>query len=92
MKTKETIANAGNTEVPCYLAIKLLGYEFSRTNAGEDDEFWIAENSNNKFVASNQLELLGLIYMRDIRGQNWKASDTEIDNYLANYYPAGLGK
>ncbi len=92
MKNIETIANAGNTEIPCHLVIKYLGYELSRTNAGKENELWIAENVDVRFVASNQLELLGLIYMRTIRGQNWKASDLEIDKFLDRYYPKALEK
>lgn len=86
MKHVETIANAGNTEVPCYLSIEKLGYSFSRVHEGTDNELWVAENGKLKFVASNQLELLGLIYMREIRGENWKAEDSEIENYLQTYY------
>ena len=85
-KQYETIANAGNTEVPCFLAIKSLGFEFSRTNSGTEDELWIAEKDGSKFVASNQLELLGLIYMRSLRGSDWKAEDKEIEDYLSSYY------
>ncbi|MGH1428105.1 MAG: hypothetical protein ACRBEE_09200 [Arenicella sp.] len=90
MKNLETIANAGNTEVPCYLATQSLGFDFSRINEGEDNEMWIAESSECRFVASNQLELLGLIYMRNLRGAEWKASDAEIDVYLKQYYPKAL--
>jgi len=86
-KLYETIANAGNTEVPCFLAIKSLGYEFSRTNPGKKNELWVAEKDGSKFVASNQLELLGLIYMRLLRGKDWKAEDKEIEKYLSSYYP-----
>jgi len=86
----ETIANAGNTEVPCYLAIQSLGYKLTRVNEKADQEMWIAENSNIRIVASNHLELLGLIYMRELRGGDWKASDGEIDGYLSRYYPEAL--
>jgi len=84
---KETIVNAGNTEVPCYLAIESLGFSFSRVNEGQDNELLVAENEENRFVASNQLELLGLIYMRKLRGCDWKAEDEQIDGYLSKYYP-----
>ena len=87
IKNIETIANAGNTEVPCYLTVQSLGFKFSRLNEGEDNELWVAENLGIRFVASNQLELLGLIYMRKFRGLEWKASDNEIDGYLRKYYP-----
>lgn len=87
MKDIETIAYSGNTEVPCYLTSKSLGFEFSRVNEGTGKELWVAENSTIRFVASNQLELLGLICMRECRGVNWKANDEEIDSYLSQYYP-----
>ena len=90
MKKIETIANAGNTEVPCHLAIDSLGYKFSRSHEKTDQELWIAENEEIRFVAANQLELLGLIYMRTIRGKNRKANDKKIDTYLATYYPESL--
>ncbi len=60
MTQKDTITNAGNTEAPCYLAIHSLGLSLDRIDPGKDCELWIAENENERFVASNQLELLGL--------------------------------
>lgn len=86
----ETIANAGNTEVPVYLAIKKLGYKLSCEKRNNNEEWWFAENDKQKFVASNLLELLGLIAMRDIRGMKWKAQDNEIDGFLSTYYPESL--
>lgn len=82
----ETIANAGNTEVPCYLATQSLGFVFSRINEKTEDELWVAEKGEIRFVASNQLELLGLIYMRESRGPEWKADDNDIDSYLGAFY------
>jgi hypothetical protein len=90
MKNIETIANAGNTEVPCYLAIQALGFKLSRINEKTDQELWVAEKPNIKIVASNQLELLGLIYMRELRGSKWKANNEEIDCYLSKYYPEAM--
>ena len=90
MKNIETIANAGNTEVPCYLAIQSLGFKLSRIYEKTDQELWVAEKSNLKIIASNQLELLGLIYMRELRGSEWKADDEEIEGYLSRYYPEAM--
>ena len=90
MKNIETIVNAGNTEVPCYLAIESLGFKFSIINEKTDQELWVAESLNLRIVASNQLEVLGLIYMRKLRGNDWNASDSEIDSYLSKYYPEAL--
>lgn len=87
-KPVESIAAAGNTEIPCYLAIRSLGFEISRVeeeNILSNTELWVAENSEFRFLASSHLELLGLISMRQIRGQNWKAEDREIDDYFEKY-------
>ena len=83
---KESIVNAGNTEVPAYLAIIEMGYSISLLNeSSEAGSMWVAKKEETKFVASNPLELLGLITMRERRGLNWKASDREIDDYLAQF-------
>jgi len=59
LKKIETIANAGNTELPCYLAVESLCFKFSKYNEKTDQELWVAENGELHFVASNQLELFG---------------------------------
>ena len=86
----ETIAAAGNTEVPTYLAIIALGFEISKIHEAKsdsDNEIWIAENSEFHFQAPGILELLGLIAMRQSRGQNWRAQDQEIEDFIAKFYP-----
>ncbi|HAH44670.1 hypothetical protein [Gimesia sp.] len=87
-KPVETIAAAGNTEIPCYLAIKSLGFDISKAEVDTTlsaAQLWVAENSEFRFLASSHLELLGLISMRKIRGQNWKAEDREIDDYFEEH-------
>jgi len=86
MESKETIAVAGNIEVPCYLVIKQLGYSIEMQIKEEKEELWIAEKLDIRFIASNPVELLGMIYMREIRGSSWKANDEEIEAYLSKYY------
>jgi len=86
VEDKEKIAIAGNLEVPCYLAIKTLGYTIEIESMSAEEELWIAEKNNLKIIASNPTELLGIIYMRELRGSSWKASDKEIEAYLSKYY------
>jgi hypothetical protein len=38
------------------------------------------------------MELLGLIAMRCERGSRWQASDDEINDFLAEFYPDGEKK
>ncbi|MCL2416106.1 MAG: hypothetical protein FWD01_04755 [Defluviitaleaceae bacterium] len=67
---------AGNTEIPCYSAIKAKGYAVT-VYGYEDDEFWTwnAEKDNRLFSATNPIELPGLISMWEVRGDNWRPKD-----------------
>jgi hypothetical protein len=86
----EHITIAGNVEVPAFLALQQLGFALERKVHSEDREFWIATRGDTSFSATSTLELLGLCLMRSTRGEEWKASDEEIDSYLRTYYPEAL--
>ena len=90
----ENITAAGNTEVPAFLAINALGFHAERRflDGDREREFRVARNDQWQFSASSPLELLGLFAMRSQRGQSWKASDDEINDFLRRYYPDALGE
>ncbi len=81
------IIAAGNIEVPAYLAIGQLGFEIERQVSENDKEWWVARKGDEMFSAGSPLDILGLCLMRQIRGEEWKATDQEIDSYLLKYYP-----
>lgn len=85
----ENITAAGNTEVPAYLTLRKLGFRIDRRIQENGDEVWCAENENGSYSAPSPLEVLGIYTMRQVRGDNWKAEDEEIDQYLAAYYSDG---
>ena len=85
MHDQETIVSAGNTEVPCYLSIIALGYNVTKIQGKTENDLFVAENKEFRFIASSQIELLGLICMRTKRGSNWKASDDEIKMFLSSF-------
>lgn len=43
---------------------------------------WTASGRGNDYVAEDPLSLLGLVKLHEVRGDNWKVSDDEIDKYL----------
>jgi hypothetical protein len=86
----EHITNAGNVEVPAYLALQQLGFALEQKVHTEDSEFWIATKNGLSFSGSSTLEVLGLCLMRSTRGAEWKATDEEINRYLRTYYPDAL--
>ncbi len=80
------IAAAGNTEIPAYLALLAKGLDVSKipNSAGLDEE-WIASDGQRQFIATGLVEVLGLVALVDLRGEDWRASDDEIDEFFAKF-------
>jgi len=71
------LVDAANIMTPAYLAILAKGY-----SVGSRGEYMIAERDGSSFLAESPVPLLGLIAMAEIRGENWQATDEEIDKFL----------
>jgi hypothetical protein len=84
---QESIAAAGNTEVPAYLTLIELGYSVDRIDR-DGEEHWMAKKGTLQLMADCPLELLGLSLLRSERGPRWQASDSEIDKFLTWFYPS----
>ena len=77
---------AGNTQIPCYCAIKAKGYEVTVYSYTDDEYmFWNAEKDNRLFSATNPIELLGLISMWEMRGDKWSLKDKNNPNEIKDY-------
>jgi hypothetical protein len=77
---------AGNVLVPAYLALENMGYRVTRRTAGADEaETWTAAKDGNEFHADNPLELLGLVAMSETRGDDWLATDAEVEAFLKQF-------
>jgi len=84
------IGTNANTSIPCYVVIKSKGYIISAkiyTSKNKDtalEYHFIAKKEDNTFVGDSLEEVLGLITMWEIRGQNnddWRADHDEIIDY-----------
>ena len=73
---------AGNTATPCYSAILKKGYEVTISVDQSSDDSYIFQYDATKedlfFSATSPEELLGLIHMWEIRGDNWRGTKEEI--------------
>ena len=78
------IAAAANVEIPAYLSIKQKGYSV-RWEKETKRECWYAEKNDKIFIADCPIELLGVINVFEFRGENWQASDAEVDEFLKEY-------
>jgi hypothetical protein len=78
------IGSAGNTENPCLLALRAKGYEilfeFTESASGYRSDV-LARKDGRQFYASNAAELLGLVAMWEVRGDDWRTKPGEADVY-----------
>ena len=77
-----SIRIAGNTSIRCLQAIVAKGYTvthyFLGTRPGDwDRPQWDAEKDDRRFSATGVEELLGLIAMWEIRGDDWRLKSGE---------------
>ena len=79
------ISAAGNVEVPACLALKMKGFSVRWERKDGSDETWYAEKDNLRISGEGPIELLGIVAMYETRGNNWKASDEEIDGFIERY-------
>ena len=86
-----SICIAGNTAIPCFSAIKSIGYDLKLTyTKGDDGSYharWEANKDNRRFSATSPEELLGIVYMCELRGDCWQAKKDEhreFDKLLEN--------
>ncbi len=89
-----SIRIAGNTMIPCLQAIVAKGYRVTHYFLGRepgdwDRPQWDAEKDDRVFSDTGVEELLGLIAMWEVRGDNWriKPGETELHDRLVESVP-----
>jgi hypothetical protein len=84
MKLK--IADAGNVTVPAFLTLQQRGYVVRcERSADGTRETWIAESDTTELLADDPVALLGLAALAESRGTDWKASDSQIQEFLKKF-------
>jgi len=77
------IVSTGSAEVPAILALESMGLAVtSRVINTQQDMIWEAKGDGNEYAAEDPIALLGLVKLLEMRGENWRASDAEIDKHL----------
>ena len=85
MNEEIKISAAANVEIPAYLTLKEKGYNVYWKRVDKENEYWYADKGNLNFMAEGAIELLGIVAVYELRAQNWKASDSEIDEFIKEY-------
>ena len=73
---------AGNTVVPAILLIRQMGYTFT---FDKEKSHCLAEKDGISFGAEDPVMVLGLIKLFEMKGENWRASDDEIEKVLKEF-------
>jgi len=72
---------AGNTENPCLLALRAKGYKltlsFTKNREGDYRQDIDADLNGRTFSATTPAELLGLVAMWEVRGDDWRSKECE---------------
>jgi hypothetical protein len=76
---------AGNVVVPAYLALAAKGYVVRCERSSNESEFWVAEGPLGRFGADDLITLLGVVAVAETRGENWPASELEIESFLKRH-------
>lgn len=79
MTNKTFISPAGNVLPGALASLRSLGFTVSLAPVGQ----WQADSESCVFVAEDPLTLLGLVKFYELRGQCWRPTDAEVDEYLA---------
>lgn len=73
-----TLVAANNVLAPAFL-LQEQGYTVVFDAV---QEWWIARKGTLQFLAYSTIELCGLIYIYEQKGDNWGVSDEDIDAFL----------
>jgi hypothetical protein len=76
---------AANVVIPAYLALLAKGYRVRCERLPDETENWIAESALGRFGADDPITLLGVVTVAETRGENWRASDEEIERFLKEF-------
>jgi hypothetical protein len=78
------VTAAGNTVVPGLLALEEIGFQVLVDHM-ESRQFVIATRGDERYSADDPITVLGLIKLVQIRGWQWTATDSQIDQTIRKY-------
>jgi hypothetical protein len=73
------LSAASNVLAPAFYLLEEKGYKVSFV---KDQNWWIAQKGDIQLTGYSTLELCGLAYIYEAKGDNWPVSDEDIEDYL----------
>jgi hypothetical protein len=78
------LAIAGNVVVPAVLLLEEHGFAVVRMS-DPSGETWTAQRGTIELSGEDPVQLLGLAALADARGENWHATDQQIDDVMRRF-------
>jgi hypothetical protein len=82
MATGFCLSSASSTTNPCLLILRDKGYKLQVTSErqpkGEDLYIYVAEKDGRRFAGNSSPELLGLVNLWEIYGENWNRQEPDL--------------
>ena len=76
------IATAGNSNTAAFCALISKGYTLSvKLKSDKKTGWYIAKLGANEFIGNSPIETLGLIAMFEKRGDDWKPTNKEVEEF-----------
>lgn len=72
--------DAASLMTPAYLTILAKGYAVH-----DEGELMVAVKGADRFSAEGPVALLGVIVVAETRGEDWEATDDEIQDFVARF-------
>jgi hypothetical protein len=75
----DKLSGAANVLAPAFYVLEEKGY---RVYYAKEQDWWVAENSDVHLIGYSTIELCGLAYIYEAKGNNWPVSDAAIDDFM----------
>lgn len=76
---KFSLRIAGNTQNPVLIILKDKGYRLWAEEHNDESLSWNADQNGRLFSATDPVELLGLVTLWEVRGNDWQSKENEPD-------------
>ncbi|MET4108250.1 hypothetical protein [Hymenobacter sp. UYP22] len=73
------LSAASNVLAPAFYVLEEKGYQ---VHFNREQDWWVAEKDGVQLIGYSTIELCGLAYIYEMKGEEWRASDEQIDAFM----------
>ncbi|MDU0372512.1 hypothetical protein ACFPAF_19080 [Hymenobacter endophyticus] len=73
------LSAASNVLAPAFYVLQEKGYQ---VYFDKKQDWWVAMKGDVQLIGYSTIELCGLAYIHEAKGEEWRVSDEQIDAYM----------